>query len=220
MNTKGKCLSIEGSEGCGKTSSLLFIKEYLSAHQIPVITTREPGGTEMAEAIRQLLLTPRAEKVADQTELLMMFAARSQHMSQLIKPALDASKWVVTDRFLDSSFAIQYKARGMKHSDLEWLTNFVLGDFRPDLTILLDCPVELGMARAKNRGKLDRIELESLDFFNRVRQGFLDRAAAFPERIKVVQTDQPLDVVQDQIRQILSSFILAQGIELQQNFIG
>lgn len=231
-----KFISIEGSEGCGKSSQLLLMRDFLAAQNIPVIITREPGGTPMAEAIRGLLLTPTSEKtidepvtdaiksflltpgnekVADETELLLMFAARSQHVSQFIKPALAAGIWVLSDRFLDSTHAYQKAGRGMSESAIELLENMVLGDFRPDMTILLDVPVEIGMERAKNRGKLDRIEQEQMSFFKRVRCGFLDRAVSYPDRIQVIDATSSIEVVQAKIAQHLSVLVSAAHSDLE-----
>lgn len=199
MITKGKFITLEGGEGVGKSTNINHIKKDLESRGIEVLTTREPGGTPMAETLRGLLLGLNGEKVTKQTELLLMFAARSQHVEHVIKPALDAGIWVLSDRFVDSSFAYQKAGRGIADQNIGFLENFVLGALRPDLTILLDAPADISMGRAKRRGELDRIELEESTFFEKVRTGFLERAMAYPDRIKVIDATQPLTAVQKRI---------------------
>jgi len=211
---RGKLITIEGCEGVGKSSNIRYIHDFLLEQKIPVIVTREPGGTKMAEDIRGMLLANKGEKVADQTELLLMFAARSQHVSQLIKPALEHGTWVLSDRFTLSSYAYQGSARGIGYENIAWLENLVLGDLRPDLTLLLDAPIEIGMGRAKNRGALDRIELEQLSFFERVREGFLDQARANPDVIKVINASESLFDVQKQISAKLEDLLQDQDSRL------
>lgn len=196
----GKFITLEGGEGVGKTTNLSFIKDYLQNKNIDLIVTREPGGTQLAEQIRALLLQSNNEAVTASTELLLMFAARAQHLNNLIKPALNEGKWVLCDRFTDATYAYQGGGRGMSLETINWLETFVQGELRPDLTLLLDAPVETGMARAKNRGgQLDRFELEQLDFFNKVRQTYLFLAKNSPNRIKIIKADQPLIAVQNAI---------------------
>lgn len=197
MAYKGKFITLEGGEGVGKTTNVPFIKAYLQAQNIPVIVTREPGGTPLAEQIRQLLLQKHEESLTSHAELLLMFAARSQHLNHVIKPALAQGTWVLCDRFTDATYAYQGGGRGTALDAIRWLENFVQEDLRPDLTLLLDLPVETGMARAKSRaGQLDRFESEHLYFFNQVRQVYLHLAENYPNRIKVIKADQPLDEVQ------------------------
>lgn len=204
MAYKGKFITLEGGEGVGKTTNVPFIKAYLQAQNIPVIVTREPGGTPLAELIRQLLLQKHEESLTSNAELLLMFAARSQHISHVIKPALAQGTWVLCDRFTDATYAYQGGGRGTPLDSISWLENYVQDDLRPDLTLLLDLPVETGMARAKSRaGQLDRFESEHLEFFNNVRQVYLQQAERYPSRIKIIKADQPLDAVQNAIIEAL-----------------
>lgn len=205
---RGVFLSLEGTEGAGKSSNLAFIQDFLKQHHKDVLVTREPGGTPLAEEIRDLLLRPRDESVCENAELLLIFAARAQHFERLIVPRLNNGKWVVSDRFVDASFAYQGGGRRMSMDTIRQLENLVLRDMRPDLTILLDLPVDLGMKRAAKRGTLDRFEQEDLEFFQRVRQAYLDRAQESPARYAVVDASQPLACVQDNIKDILESLVL------------
>jgi dTMP kinase len=200
MTTKAKFITLEGGEGVGKTTNVPFIKDYLLSQNIPVVVTREPGGTPLAEKIRDLLLHSNDEAVTSHAEILLMFAARAQHLNHVIKPALAQGQWVLCDRFTDATYAYQGGGRGMSLEAIQWLENFVQADLRPDLTLLLDVPVVTGMARAKNRaGQLDRFESEQLEFFNRVRQVYLNQAQQYPERIKIIKADQALTDVQQAI---------------------
>jgi len=196
---KGKFISLEGGEGSGKTTAIQFIQKWLESQGIPYLMTREPGGTPLAEEIRQLILTPRDEAVNDITELLLVFAARAQHLSEKIQPALEQGIWVISDRFLDSSYVYQGKARGGDLAMLDQLAAWVVGDNKPDATLLLDISVELGQERVVQRQHQDRLDKESLIFHQKVRDGFLERASADPERIKIVDASQSLKVVQKQI---------------------
>jgi dTMP kinase len=209
MTAKGKFITLEGGEGVGKTTNVPFIKDYLLSQNIPVVVTREPGGTQLAEKIRDLLLHSDDEAVTSHAEILLMFAARAQHLNHVIKPALAQGQWVLCDRFTDATYAYQGGGRGMSLEAIQWLENFVQADLRPDLTLLLDVPVETGMARAKNRaGQLDRFESEQLEFFNRVRQVYLQQAQHYPERIKIIQADQVLADVQKAIIENLKPLLL------------
>ncbi|MEQ1528230.1 MAG: dTMP kinase, partial [Methylococcales bacterium] len=158
--TKAKFISLEGGEGVGKSTNLEFIKDYLLRRQIPVVVTREPGGTKLAENLRQLLLDKNSEAICEQAEILMMFAARAQHIKHVIAPALAQGQWVLCDRFTDSSYAYQGGGRGMDVKPIQWLETFVQGSLRPDMTLLFDAPIEIGMSRAGQRGALDRFEAE------------------------------------------------------------
>ena len=204
----GKFITLEGGEGVGKTTNIEFIKQFLQSRGLPVLLTREPGGTLLAEKIRSLLIEKNAEGVSEQAELLLMFAARAQHIKHVIQPALYQGKWVVCDRFTDATYAYQGGGREMNVEEIAWLEQFVQGDFRPDLTLLLDAPVDIGMSRVKVRGKLDRFESEKLRFFHKVRQTYLLRAEHYPERIKVIKASQPLNKVQQEIAGILSQVII------------
>jgi len=206
---EGQFITLEGGEGVGKSTNLTFIKQMLEEAGITVVTTREPGGTAFAENIRQLLLDNREELVSDNAELLMMFAARAQHIQQVIQPALTQGHWVLCDRFTDATYAYQGGGRGMDISMIEWLEDRVQGSLRPDLTLLLDAPIEVGMDRASKRGKLDRFESEKMAFFERVRTAYLARAEQNPQIIKIINAALSLEKVQDNIalsiRQLLDT---------------
>ena len=209
MTKPGKFITLEGGEGVGKTTNVPFIKDYLQSQNIPVLVTREPGGTGLAENIRSLLLQGNDEEVTSHAEILLMFAARAQHVRHIIKPALAQGQWVLCDRFTDATYAYQGGGRGMPMEIIGWLENFVQDGLRPDLTLLLDIPVETGMARAKSRaGQLDRFESEELEFFNRVRQVYLELAQHYPGRIKIIKADQPLASVQNAIVEYLKPLFL------------
>ncbi|WP_036252405.1 dTMP kinase [Methylobacter sp. BBA5.1] len=205
--TRGKFITLEGGEGVGKSTNLNFIKGYLQDHGIAVITTREPGGTQLAEKIRLLLLDAGDENISESTELLLMFAARSQHIGQVIEPALAQGKWVVCDRFTDATYAYQGGGRNMEISTIKWLENLVQDSLSPDLTLLLDAPVEIGIERVRERGKLDRFESEKIDFFERVRQAYLRRAELYPDRIKLIKANRPLNDVQSALVDVLRQLI-------------
>lgn len=200
---RGLFITLEGGEGVGKSSNLAFVKQLLEGHQVDVLVTREPGGTPMAEEIRDILLQKRSEKVSSKTELLLMFAARAQHLAEKIHPALAQGTWVLSDRFTDATYAYQSGGRGVPESHVALLETFVQESLRPDLTILLDAPVEVGMARARNRGALDRFETERLAFFEGVRSNYLRRAREQAERFLLVDATQALEQVQQEIKHAL-----------------
>lgn len=203
----GKFITLEGGEGSGKTTNLIFIKHWLEAHDIDVVVTREPGGTPIAEKLREVLLTTKnSEQIATDTELLLMFAARAQHVAQVIKPAIAAGKWVLCSRFTDSTYAYQGGGRGVSAERIATLESWTHGDFQPDVTLLLDLPVDIGMQRARDRAELDRIEQETLAFFERVRQSFLQRAQQH-DRYRVIDAHQSLDQVQVQLTAILEQLV-------------
>ena len=204
---KGLFISVEGGEGVGKTTNLEFIIDYLRKKAVPVVSTREPGGTPLSEEIRELLLKPRDENVSEVTELLMMFAARAQHLKQKILPALEGGDWVVCDRFTDATYAYQGGGRGMELNKIAVLENLVQGDLRPDRVILLDLPVEIGMDRARKRGELDRFESQRIEFFQRVRSAYLQRAAEQPQAYRIIDASLTLDKVQQQIQIVLDDLI-------------
>jgi dTMP kinase len=193
---RGKFITLEGGEGVGKTTNLTFIRDYLQEHNIPVVVTREPGGTVLAEKIRHLLLDKDSEIISEQAELLLIFAARAQHIKHVIEPALAQGEWVLCDRFTDATYAYQGGGRNMRISTIEWLENLVQGNLRPDLTLLLDAPVEIGMERTRKRGAFDRFESEKISFFEHVRRAYLLQAELYPERIKLIKANQPLVDVQ------------------------
>lgn len=193
---RGLFITLEGPEGAGKTTNRAYLAEQLQAQGFEVALTREPGGTALAEQIRDILLAPHDEAMSVDTELLLMFAARAQHLAQVILPALEAGKIVICDRFTDATYAYQGGGRGLDCSRIALLEQFVQGDLRPDITLLFDLPVEDGMARAVARGKLDRFEQEHHDFFEAVRQSYLQRAEDDPERFRLVNAQQTLPEVQ------------------------
>jgi len=193
---RGKFITLEGGEGVGKTTNLHFIKSYLQDHNIPVTLTREPGGTPLAENIRKLLLDNDSEAVSETAELLLIFAARAQHIKHVIEPALAEGTWVICDRFTDATYAYQGGGRNMRISTIESLENWVQGSLRPDLTILLDAPVEIGLERARLRSAFDRFESEKISFFEQVRRAYLLQLELNPQRIKLIKANQPLIDVQ------------------------
>lgn len=205
--SRGKFITLEGGEGVGKTTNLAFIRDYLQQHNIRVTVTREPGGTALAEKIRRLLLDKDSEAVSELTELLLIFAARAQHIKHVIEPALAQGEWVLCDRFTDATYAYQGGGRNMRISSIEWLENLVQGTLRPDLTILLDAPVETGIERARSRGAFDRFEAEKISFFEQVRRAYLLQAELYPERIKLIKADQPLADVQRAIVSVIGVFL-------------
>ena len=203
----GKFLTIEGTEGVGKSTNLAFVRTWLESRGIEVVVTREPGGTPLAEEIRSLLLSKRDEPVDETAELLLVFAARAQHLARLIKPALARGAWVLSDRFTDATYAYQGGGRGLDKSLIEQLEILVQGDLRPDLTLILDIDVELGLNRARQRGELDRFESETIGFFERVRESYRQRAAAAPERYRLVDAGKPLVEVQAEIDAVLTAMV-------------
>lgn len=205
MATKPAFITLEGIEGVGKSTNLAFIRDWLLQHGHDVVQTREPGGTPLAEQIRELLLAPRDEAVASDTELLLMFAARAQHVAGVIKPALAAGKTVLSDRFVDASFAYQGGGRQLPMARIAALEAWLLADFKPTLTVLLDLHPDIALARARQRGEADRFEREQLSFFVRVRDVYLQRAAAEPQRFALVDAGQPLADVQRDIASVLTS---------------
>jgi dTMP kinase len=201
---RGMFITIEGIEGVGKSTAVNFIRNYLTQVKIKFITTREPGGTEIAEQIRQVLLKANFdETMVPETELLLMFASRAQHIANLIEPALADGKWVVSDRFVDASYAYQGGGRRFDVAQIETLEKWVVGKLKPDATILLDAPPKLGLTRAKHRGPHDRIEQEDLVFFERVREVYLARAEQEDKRFHIVDATQPLAKVHADIKLIL-----------------
>jgi len=203
-NNNHAFISVEGNEGVGKTTVMNFIKDLLQKNSCSYVATREPGGTEIAEKIRQLLLEHHSEKMADDAELLLLFAGRAQHIESVIKPALAKGEWVITDRFTDASYAYQGGARGIPLSRIEALAKWVQGDLWPSLTFLLDAPVDVAMQRVSNRGKKDRIELEKIEFFEKVRQSYLDLAKKHPNRFVLIDASQNQEKVCYDIAQIMN----------------
>ena len=202
---RGRFISVEGIEGVGKSSNIDVLVRTIEKAGYEVLTTREPGGTPVAEDIRSLLKDRGDEPIPGIAELLLMFAARALNVNNVIVPALDAGKWVVCDRFTDSSRAYQGAGRGLPMETIDRLADWVHGDTWPDLTILLDAPVEVGMARADNRGVPDRIEREQHDFFARVRDCYLALAAAEPRRFVVIDTTRSLAAVQADVARVVET---------------
>ena len=206
-----KFITVEGTEGVGKTTNINFIKSWLRQNEIKFVATREPGGTPLAEEIRDLLLKPRDELVVSSAELLLMFAGRAQHLNKVILPALQADTWVLCDRFTDATYAYQGFGRQMSSELIVQLENIVQGDIRPDLTLLLDIPIEIGLERANDRGDPDRFEQEQHDFFNRVRAGYLSLANENSDRYVVIDASQELQGVQTDIALALDTFYKSLG---------
>ncbi|MDH3590136.1 MAG: dTMP kinase [Gammaproteobacteria bacterium] len=204
--TRGRFISVEGIEGVGKSSNIEYIRDILVDAGIEVIVTREPGGTELAEHIRELVLDPQT-KLVPLAELLLVFAARSTHVTQRIRPAIERGVWVVCDRFTDATLAYQGGGRGVSPELIYRLAAAVHGDLWPDLTLLLDAPVAVGMERAAQRSALDRFELEQAAFFERVREVYLELAAAHPVRIRRIDAAQPLPGVQAEIDNALTPLL-------------
>jgi dTMP kinase len=204
---KGKFLTIEGVEGVGKSTNLESIKQILESGGINFVATREPGGTLIAEKIRTLLLEHHQEKLCELSELLLVFAARAQHLEAVIKPALEAGTWVLCDRFTDATYAYQGGGRGLSFDTISELENLTQGTLRPDFTLILDLAPEIGLSRAKNRGELDRIELEKADFFKKVRASYLDISKREPGRCKVVDASRSIEAVSDDVNEYLMTFI-------------
>ena len=199
----GLFITLEGPEGAGKSTNRDYLAACLGELGIEVLLTREPGGTPLAERIRELLLAPSDEPMAADTELLLVFAARAQHLAQVIRPALARGCVVLCDRFTDATYAYQGGGRGLSQARIAILENFVQGELRPDLTLVFDLPVEIGLARAAARGQLDRFEREARSFFEAVRQTYLQRAAAEPQRYRIVDAAQPLEQVQQALNALL-----------------
>jgi len=209
---KGRLITLEGIEGAGKSSHMQFIAEKLQQAGKDVLLTREPGGTTLGEGIRELLLKKNAEAMFEETELLLMFAARAQHVQQVILPGINAGKTVICDRFTDSSYAYQGGGRGISiekiHQLEAWLFSEGLSGFKPDLTLLLDLSVDIGLSRAKARGEDDRFEIETVNFFQNARDTFLKIAQDEPDRVKIINAEQNLEAVQSSILEVL----VAQGL--------
>ena len=199
----GKFITLEGIEGVGKTSNLRFIKELLESAGHNCVVTREPGGTNLGEALRGLLLSHSDDDMSADAELLMMFAARAEHLSKVIVPALQNNKTVLCDRFTEATYAYQGGGRLLDVDKISELEDWVQGELRPDLTIVLDAPVAVGRARAGNRSAPDRIEKEQDDFFQRVRNAYIELANRYPHRICLVDASKELTKVQKQIHEKL-----------------
>ena len=203
----GLFITLEGPEGAGKSTNREYLAERLRAEGIEVVLTREPGGTPLAERIREVLLTPGEEPMNADTELLLVFAARAQHLAEVIRPALARGAVVLCDRFTDATYAYQGGGRGLSQERIASLETFVQGSLRPDLTLIFDLPIEVGMARASARGRLDRFEQEGRTFFDAVRSTYLKRAEAEPARYRLVDAAQSLENVQLQLDALLPELL-------------
>lgn len=207
IQRRGQFITIEGGEGVGKSTNIACIESFLQQQAIAYIKTREPGGTPLAEELRQLLLSPREETVSEKTELLLMFAARAQHLQQVIIPALQQGLWVVCDRFTDATYAYQGGGRGLSIEMIAALEALVQESLQPDLTLLLDVDVSTGLSRLQNRDTIDRFEREEQHFFESVRTMYRQRAQQFPERFRIIDAGQALADVQQDIITTLRAFI-------------
>lgn len=201
---RGRFITIEGGEGAGKSTMMSRVVLWLEKAGHRVISTREPGGTELAEKLRDILLDNNNISLSGRAELLLLFAARAQHLDELIRPALARGDWVLCDRFTDATWAYQGGGRGLPRQEIATLETLVHGDLQPDLTLLLDLPVEQGMKRAQERGAADRFEQESRLFFERVRKEYLERAMAAPQRFEVIDASGNIDEVWSQIDGVLN----------------
>ncbi|HWD31671.1 dTMP kinase [Pseudomonas caricapapayae] len=203
----GLFITLEGPEGAGKSTNREYLAEHLRAQGVDVVLTREPGGTPLAERIRELLLAPSDEKMDADTELLLVFAARAQHLAEVIRPALARGAVVLCDRFTDATYAYQGGGRGLSLERIATLEQFVQGDLRPDLTLVFDLPVEIGLSRAAARGRLDRFEQEGQAFFEAVRQAYLARAQAAPQQYTLIDASQSLVQVQQALDVLLPQIL-------------
>jgi len=203
--TRSRFITFEGTEGVGKTTNMDYVEGLLRSRGIVFVRTREPGGTPVAERVRAILLDAQSEPIDPEAELLLVFAARAQHLARVIRPALDAGSWVLCDRFTDATYAYQGGGRGLSSARIAALEAQVQGTLQPDLTIYLDLPVATGLARI-DESRRDRFEREQQSFFERVRQVYLERAKAYP-RFCIVDAGRPLDAVQRDIAEVLQRFI-------------
>ncbi len=204
---RGKFITLEGIEGVGKSTNMGFLEQRLLEAGREVVVTREPGGTALAEKIRALLIDHRNPPVSRDTELLLMFAARAEHLAGKIRPALEAGQWVLCDRFTDATYAYQGAGRGIEAEHIQALEAWLQQGLKPDLTILLDADPMLGMQRAGRRGGLDRFEREEQEFFARVRAGYLEIARREPERVKSIDASRPLAEVQSALEELLAPLL-------------
>lgn len=204
---QGQFITVEGIEGVGKTTNMELLRTTLTARGISVLSTREPGGTPLGEAVRGLLLSHEFAGMHEDSELLLMFAARAEHLNRVIRPALANGQWVLCDRFTDATYAYQGGGRGIATRRIAELEQWVQGDLRPDLVIVLDIEPAQGLARAKGRSEADRFESETLAFFERTRAAYLDRARQYPERYRVIDAGRPLAEVQEILRRTLEDFL-------------
>jgi dTMP kinase len=208
MDARGRFITLEGIEGAGKSTQIAPLAELLRARGLEVLTTREPGGSPLAERLRALLLDPDNAGMNETTELLLMFAARADHLERRIRPALETGQWVLCDRFTDATYAYQGGGRGIDPARIAVLEDLVQGELRPDLTLVFDLPPALGLGRAKSRaGRTDRFESETQRFFDAARAVYLERARVNPQRYRVIDATAPLDIVTHAVGTELSAFV-------------
>ena len=205
--TCGRFITLEGGEGAGKSTNLEYIQRRLQSAGVGLQVTREPGGTPLGEKVRELLLNPEHAAMSSEAELLLMFAARAQHLHEVILPALDKGNWVLCDRFTDATYAYQGGGRGIDSGRIRLLEDWVQQGFQPDMTLLFDLPVELGLKRAGKRGALDRFEQEQRTFFEQVREAYLDRSRRAPERFHIIDASQDLAAVQQQLDDVIEELV-------------
>ncbi len=204
---KNLFITLEGIEGAGKSTVIDFIENFITSSGYDVVKTREPGGTAIGEQIREILLNKNNDKLTDDTELLLIFAARAQHLSEIILPNLTSNKIVLCDRFIDASYAYQGAGRGIEQSKINLLENWVMPDIKPDLTFLLDLDPKIAFERRNKRSDADRFESEDIHFFEKIRQYYLERAENEPERFRVINSELSLEDVQEQIKNILKDMV-------------
>lgn len=209
---RGRFITLEGGEGAGKSTQLPLLAEWLRSRHDTVVVTREPGGSALGEELRELLLSHRGQPMSADAELLLVFAARAEHLEKVIAPALNAGHWVLCDRFTDATYAYQGAGRGIGQGRIGAIEQWVQGSLRPDLCVVLDIPVEEGMDRAARRSQPDRFELEDRAFFERVRQSYLIRAAADPERYVVIDARQSVEQIQTRMREKIEASLLREGL--------
>jgi dTMP kinase len=216
MNPRGLFITVEGGEGVGKSTNIAFIRQQLDAAGVELVVTREPGGTSLGEELRTLLLEVRDGGIGAMAELLLIFAARAQHIEEVIEPSLAAGRWVLCDRFTDATYAYQCGGRGLDSEAVATLETLVQGTLMPDCTLLLDAPVDTGMSRIQDRGELDRFEREELAFFERVRASYHQLASNSSGRYRIIDASQPLEAVQRQLLQVCEELVACWGVRHQQ----
>ena len=204
---KNLFITLEGIEGAGKSTVIDFIENFITNSGYDVVKTREPGGTAIGEQVREILLNKNNDKLTDDTELLLIFAARAQHLSEIILPNLTSNKIVLCDRFIDASYAYQGGGRGIEYSKINLLEKWVMPDLKPDLTLLFDLDVNIALERIKKRSDVDRFESEDLYFFEKVRESYLERAESEPVRFQIIDSALPLKNVEEQVRNVLKEIL-------------
>jgi len=213
MGARGLFITIEGIEGGGKSTALEYLQQFLRDAGVDLVATREPGGTQLGEELRSQLLSPHRECMDPVAELLLVFAARAQHIVEVIEPALAAGRWVLCDRFTDATYAYQGGGRGIRREMIRTLEELVQGSLRPDCTVLLDVDEELGLRRARGRGEPDRIEREAVDFFRRVRASYLDSARRGAGRYHVIDGGRSLEQVRRQLAGVGRALLAGHALE-------